>query len=222
VDTARGVAYLSDLEKDVVREVNKVRVNGHEYAEQYVRGRVGYFEGLRYHEPGATWERTTKEGAGAVEECVRELSESRRLVVLLPTHGLWQAARDHCGDMGPKGLNGHNGSNGRTPADRMSFRGIWSGSVAENLAFGRTDAVDIVVGLLIDDGVPSRGHRRNILKESIRFIGVACGPHREFRNMCTIDFAEGWTDDGATEPCRPVQDAVLTADDCTRCTGQEK
>jgi uncharacterized protein YkwD len=223
VDTARKAEYMSDLEKDIVREVNKVRVNGPEYGEQYIRPRAGYFERLVYHEPGASWEQTTKEGAAAVKECVRELGESPRLVVLLPTQGLCQAARDHCRDMGTKGLTGHNGSDGCTPADRMGRHGKWSGSVAESLAFGRTDAVNIVVGMLIDDGVPSRGHRRNIMKEAIRFIGAPCGPHRQLRNMCTMDFAEGWRDEGATDPRGPAQGAgrEVEAEDAARNAGED-
>ncbi len=35
-----------------------------------------------------------------------------------------------------------------------------------------------VVSLLVDDGVPSRGHRDNILNESYNRVGVAIGEHR--------------------------------------------
>lgn len=35
--------------------------------------------------------------------------------------------------------------------------------MGENLDFGNWSAVEIVIALLVDDGVPSRGHRANIL-----------------------------------------------------------
>jgi hypothetical protein len=43
-----------------------------------------------------------------------------------------------------------------------------------------------VQDLLIDDGVPDRGHRRNIYEPSARFVGVACGLHPRYGGMCVI------------------------------------
>ena len=53
-----------------------------------------------------------------------------------------------------------------------------------------------MVSLLIDDGVPSRGHRKIILDPLFRNAGVAFGPHPKFRNMCVIVFAAEYVDSG--------------------------
>jgi uncharacterized protein YkwD len=55
----------------------------------------------------------------------------------------------------------------------------------------------VVIGLLVDDGVPSRGHRHNILSADARFAGVGCGHHTEYGTMCVIDFAGGYRERGA-------------------------
>ena len=43
--------------------------------------------------------------------------------------------------------------------------------------------------LIIDDGVPDRGHRRILFSPAYTQVGVGCGPHPEWRRMCVLDFA---------------------------------
>lgn len=57
--------------------------------------------------------------------------------------------------------------------------------------YGSDDPTDIVAQLLIDDGVPSRGHRKNILNKEFKIVGVAFGPHTKFKNMTVQNFAGG-------------------------------
>jgi uncharacterized protein YkwD len=45
---------------------------------------------------------------------------------------------------------------------RVEKYGSWSGSIAENIDMGNSNSVDIVIALIVDDGVPTRGHRNNI------------------------------------------------------------
>ena len=75
--------------------------------------------------------------------------------------GIWFASYDHCVNMGTSGATGHTGQDGSDMTERMSRHGRASGSWAENIAYGNNDAIEIVMQLFIDDGVPSRGHRDN-------------------------------------------------------------
>lgn len=45
--------------------------------------------------------------------------------------------------------------------------------------------------LLIDDGVPGRGHRKNILAPGMRYIGTSIQPHARYAYNCVQDFAVG-------------------------------
>ena len=60
----------------------------------------------------------------------------------------------------------------------------------ENIAFGTTTADDIVEALFIDDGVPSRGHRNNIMSSSFKVTGNNHGDHKNYRKMTTLNYAD--------------------------------
>jgi uncharacterized protein YkwD len=65
-------------------------------------------------------------------------------------------------------------------------------TLGENIAYGETTGREIVCGLLIDDGVPNRGHRTNIMNRAFTQIGVGYGTHTQFRTSCTITYANGY------------------------------
>jgi uncharacterized protein YkwD len=187
LDTARDADYLSRAEKDVILEMNKVRNNPQRYAEMYIKPLFGYFNGLLYTAPGAVPIRTN-EGRKAAEECYDALMKAESLPILSPRTGLSMAARDHVRDQGPSGETGHTGSDGSSPDTRTQRYGNGS-LIGENIAYGFATGRDIVVQLLIDDGVPSRGHRDNIMNKSFNCAGVSIGPHRVYRYICPTVFA---------------------------------
>lgn len=98
-------------------------------------------------------------------------------------------ARGHAVDMGKKGLTGHQSSNGTSFADRVRKK-VKEGMIGENCDYGNDKAIDIVMSLLIDDGIESLGHRKNILDARFHFIGIAIEPHKTYGTNCVMDFAE--------------------------------
>jgi len=92
-------------------------------------------------------------------------------------------------DQGPIGGLEHRGTDGSDPARRAGRRGRWLVAMAENIAFGENPAREVVIQLLVDDGVPDRGHRTNLLDPRWGAEGVACGPHRQYRQICVMDYA---------------------------------
>jgi uncharacterized protein YkwD len=57
-----------------------------------------------------------------------------------------------------------------------------------------TTPQDVVRQLIVDDGVPDRGHRRIVLNPRLAIAGVACGVHARYRTMCVIDYAKTYQD----------------------------
>jgi uncharacterized protein YkwD len=50
----------------------------------------------------------------------------------------------------------------------------------------------MVSALMVDDGVLSRGHRENLMKESFTKIGIAVYSHKTYKYCCVLDFAENF------------------------------
>jgi hypothetical protein len=62
-------------------------------------------------------------------------------------------------------------------------------SAAENIAYGTTGGREIVLQLIIDDGVANRGHRTNIFNPSLKFLGSATSTHTVYQTETVIDYA---------------------------------
>ena len=61
-------------------------------------------------------------------------------------------------------------------------------STGECISYGEAEARGIVISLLVDDGVPSRGHRKIILDPKFSAVGISAGKHVVYSAMCTLDF----------------------------------
>jgi uncharacterized protein YkwD len=77
---------------------------------------------------------------------------------------------------------------------RIKRHGQWTVAIGEAISYGpyRIDrGRDVIAQLLVDDGVPGRGHRKTIFDTDYRLAGVSCGSHPLFATTCVIDFAGG-------------------------------
>lgn len=120
---------------------------------------------------------------------VEELKSASRVSPLKSSPVLTKLARDHAMDMGNRGKVGHESSDGTTFVNRIREK-IKTGMIAENCDYGNTDPLDIVMSLLIDDGIVSLGHRKNILYPKLGVVGIAIEKHKTYGMNCVMDFAE--------------------------------
>ena len=192
-------ASLSPLEKDVVQEINRARTQPKAYAAFLEQLRPNY-RGGRGQGPGQRTTVTqggkttliTAEGPKALDEAVAFLRSTPPLPPLEVSKGMSLGARDHVKEQESTGTIGHQGRDGSQPGDRVNRYGRWQGTISENIAFGMDSARSMTVALIIDDGVPSRGHRKNIFDARARVLGVACGSHRAGQNLCVTTFAASY------------------------------
>jgi uncharacterized protein YkwD len=177
----------------IVREMNLARQTPAIYA-TYVEELRVHFNGKFFLLPGQT-RLFPKEGFRAIDEAIRFLRTAQPEQPLLFSPGMSRAAADHCADQ-IGGAIGHDGSDRSNPAARMSRYGVWTLGWGENIAYGKTSARDVVLALIIDDGIPGRKHRKNIFNPKFNFAGAGYGPHARFRTVCSIDFAGGYIESG--------------------------
>lgn len=188
LNTARDAVYLDKLEKDVIFELNKVRSNPKRFAEEYLEELRASYEGRTLTYPGRT-PITTKEGVYPLNECIKILLKTDQLPILQPAEGLARAAYSLASDQKLHGGIGHISKNGATPKSRIERYGTWDKCSAEDITYGSFEARQIVIALLVDDGVPDRGHRKNVLDPCFSFAGVSFGGHPTYQSMCVIDYA---------------------------------
>ncbi|PZR72636.1 MAG: CAP domain-containing protein [Chthoniobacterales bacterium] len=177
----------------VIREMNLARQNPALYATflQELRARMN---GNVLVLPGNTRIRT-KEGTAAVDEAIRFLRSAQPLKPLIASPGMSRAAKDHCVDQADGGF-GHEGRDRSHAGQRIARYGTFSGSWGENISYGKATGREIVLALIIDDGLPARKHRQNIFNPSFNFAGAAFGRHARFGTMCSMDFAGGYAESG--------------------------
>src|SRR5690348_3721799 len=190
---ALPVANYAMLERGVIDELNEARSNPQAYASSLER-ELQFYQGTLFRRPGDESALQTREGANAVREAIRVLRATRPLPSLKMVEGMTLAARDHVKDQAPRGLMNHRGTDGTMAWDRVSRYGDWKSKISENMTFGPATAHDVVSALLIDDGIPDRGHRKNILDPEVNVVGISCGPHKTYRVMCDIVHAGGFTE----------------------------
>lgn len=175
------------LERSVHAEMNAMRQNPSAYADKIAARRSAYRGNTRIAPDGTHV--LTHEGVAALDEAVDALRGANRLPRLAWSDLLQAAALGHARDLDANNLVGHDGSDGSQPQDRVALFAKADGWVAENIAFGPRTGEDVVIGLIVDDGVADRGHRKVLLKPDLFVAGTGCGPHPTYGVVCVINYA---------------------------------
>jgi uncharacterized protein YkwD len=186
-EAPRGEASAA-LAAQVLAEINRVRTDPQHYAERLRTYRT-YYHGDVMRAPGDEVGVRTHEGVAALDEAIADVARRKPLKPLAPNARLRASAARLAEEEGPTGVVGHVGPDGLTPGQRMREAGVWAGITEENISFGQATAAAVVRQLIIDDGVPGRGHRSSLFERGVTAAGVSCGPHSRYGWMCVIDLA---------------------------------
>jgi uncharacterized protein YkwD len=156
-----------NLEPAVLAEINWVRAHPTDYADQ-----------LREAPPSR-----------ATDEAIAYLQRRAPAGPLQFSPGLGSSAARHAYDEGAHAAFTHTGSDGSSAGERMHRAGVWAGMLAEEMSSGQDTAADVVRQLIIDEDVPGRGHRNDLMDPFLKLAGVGCASHPVYGVVCVIDLA---------------------------------
>lgn len=134
----------------------------------------------------------THEGLAALEDAQSFLEKQRPLSPLTLDPGLTAAAYLHSVYLSEINSLQHTGPDGSQLEARICVFGTYlQGSISENILNRKTyDPKSWILDFIIDDGVKSRGHRKNIFDKEAKQVGLGCYRAAEGSDYWfTMDFA---------------------------------
>lgn len=158
----------------------------------------------------------TKEGKKLVADTMEWLKQQSPQPCMESSELLEKAAIYQTEDMRKNLLMGHESSYGFSSKERIELYAMWTGKIGENIDYFHDEleheglsakkqdetgvlsmveaARKVVVDLLVDDGVPTRGHRHNLMDAGFKMVGSSIGPHNRYKYVCVMVFAGGVVD----------------------------
>jgi uncharacterized protein YkwD len=173
---------LQKLKREVIKETNRIRTNPKSYIpilEEYLK----WFDGNILDKPGSEIGIETQEGAFAYHEAINFLKSQRPISELKYDEEISKASQEYANEIGIKG--NENDENDENLEERLEKYIEWDVALSENIDFGGLSGEDVIINLLVDDGVEDRCHRNNLFNIKNQFFGVGTSNHKDY-DICTV------------------------------------
>ena len=182
----KSLKDLEKLKKEVINETNRIRSNPKSYIpilETYIK----YFDGNILEKPDTDTGIETQEGAFAYQEAINFLKSQKPIEPLIYDEEVSKASQELSDLMGKTGNTGENAEDNNIE-ERISKYVDWDVAISENIDFGGFTGEDVIINLLVDDGVEDRSHRSNLFNTKIKYFGVGTSFHKEYEICTVIDY----------------------------------
>ena len=163
---ANNIENMSKQEKNVIWILNMARTNPQLFCETVVKKYAAY--SLNDELESTTW----------YKSLVTTMTTMKPVNLLEPSKECYTSAQCHAYSSGVRGYEGHERKGSCTSKE------YYNGECCD---YSNDEAIDIVMSLLIDENVPSLGHR-NICFSSYKSIGVSIQPHKKWVHNAVLDF----------------------------------
>jgi len=187
-NTAVHANYLSDDEKGIILYMNLIRLNGQKFYDTFLQDYINQYNANVKKYRNYNELKITRNNPYYIS-LSKNLQNIKSLPLFYPSTKLSFLSKAHAMDLNQNNLESHNSSNGDKFSKRLS-KYFPNTTMSENIDFGYSKSLDIVCHLLLDFGVPSLGHRNNILdqKHKLNVVGVSIQPHPTYSWCAVIDF----------------------------------
>ena len=188
---------LSPVEEQVFNALNLARTRPWEMAD-LIESRLAYIGSDKIFR--FNWGNVeTIEGRPAFQTAMEYLRSIDPMDGFRLSNGMTHACQSHVQDIGSSGNVGHVGSDGRRASARANANGTLKGAFGEAIEFGPwQQGADFVIGLIVDDGRPSRDHRQLLFNPKIQVCGVGVGSHTKFGKACVMTLAHQYEEFGGS------------------------
>ena len=192
IPPAQQEVILSAVEDTIIKEINEARNNPQKfigYLEEYRKSLKGNVLHLPNSKP-----LVTIEGVAAIDDAINDLKKLPKINDLKNSRGLNRVAKNHLEDLIENPKLGHKGKDGTLLDQRLLRFGLVGLLYAENISYRISVAREVVLAMIVDDGVKSRSHRKNIFNPSFRLFGIACGTAKDTTALCVAEFADDFSE----------------------------
>ena len=181
------INIYENLKSDLYISHNKLRNNPESFIPILERD-MKYLIGNILSRPDET-PILTNEGRDAYEEAIMFLRNQESCHSLNNSIYLELAADQHAKDCGINGQSSHLSSDGKSLSERIEAHCEWSEFIGENIDFSSISAEQVLISLLIDDGLPDRPHRKNLFSQKYRHYGIGVSHHKTHQSVCVLIYA---------------------------------
>ena len=130
----------------------------------------------------------TTEGKDAYLDAIKFLQLQQPVPPLKEETRLSSAAMDLVKDIGKRGIVSHQDQNGQYVSERIEKYCEWDYSAGEVIEVSSKNPQDILISLLVDDGLKNRPDRKTLFNQKYNFVGIGTGPHLEYEIVTVIVF----------------------------------
>ena len=173
------------IKREVIAESNRIRTNPKAYIpilEEYLKN----FDGNLLTLPGKNEILETEEGPRAYKEAIEFLKNQKPINIIEYDEEASKVAQDYS-----KFLS--NSKEDQVEDESQIEQRVekyleYDYSISENIDFGGSTGIEVIVNLLVDDGVKNRTHRDNLFSDKYEYYGVGVFEHPEYDYCTVIDY----------------------------------
>ena len=173
---------LEQIKKEVILETNRVRTNPKAYIpilERYLEN----FDDNILTRPDKNECIETQEGPKAYKEAIEFLKNQRPINEIEFDEQASKVAEEYAKILS-SGDDDH-GDDESHIEERVAKYLDYDFAISECIDFGGSTGIEVIVNLLVDDGVKLRTHRENLFSNKFQYYGVAVATHPEY-DFCTV------------------------------------
>ena len=177
---------LEQIKKEVIYETNRIRTNPKAYIpilEKYLDN----FDDNILTRPDKNECIETQEGPKAYKEAIEFLKNQKPINEIEFDEEASKVAEEYAKKLSNSGED-EQGEDETHIEERVEKYLDYDFAISECIDFGGSTGIEVIVNLLVDDGVKLRTHRENLFSNKFQYYGVAVASHPEYDYCTVIDF----------------------------------